>query len=335
MREIVRIRFGSQLYGTDTPASDQDFKSVHLPEARDILLGRAAGSIVKKTKDNDRLKNLPTDVDDESYSLQRFLQLLLEGQTTHLDMLFAPPDFILSNSPLWAEIVASRDRLLSRQSTAFVGYCRTQANKYGIKGSRVAAARLALKVLEEAIEDHGRQAKLAIIKNRYATLCLATEHMAVGTLPPVKGVAIPYWEVCNRKLCDTAHLGTSYDCIKKMVDEYGQRAIAAEAAEGIDWKALSRAVRVGCEAIELLQSHTITFPLPDRNLIRDIKLGKMPYKEVAGIIEGLLEDVEKAAERSDLPAKPDYPYAESIVFRTYGQHVALQFPCTPEAMLIV
>ena len=45
--------------------------------------------------------------------------------------------------------------LVTRRSAAFVGYCRQQANKYGIKGSRVAAARKALTLLLEAVERLG------------------------------------------------------------------------------------------------------------------------------------------------------------------------------------
>ena len=37
---LVRMQFGSHVYGTNTPASDLDFKAVHLPPARDILLPR-------------------------------------------------------------------------------------------------------------------------------------------------------------------------------------------------------------------------------------------------------------------------------------------------------
>lgn len=38
MRKIVTIQFGSHLYGTSTPASDLDIKSVYVPNARSIAL---------------------------------------------------------------------------------------------------------------------------------------------------------------------------------------------------------------------------------------------------------------------------------------------------------
>ena len=38
MREIVRMVYGSHLFGTNIESSDRDFKSIFLPSARTILL---------------------------------------------------------------------------------------------------------------------------------------------------------------------------------------------------------------------------------------------------------------------------------------------------------
>ena len=35
---VVKMKFGSHLYGTSTPLSDTDYKAVYIPEARDIIL---------------------------------------------------------------------------------------------------------------------------------------------------------------------------------------------------------------------------------------------------------------------------------------------------------
>ncbi len=90
MRSIVIIKFGSHLYGTATPASDLDFKGVYIPSARDILLQRVKGSVSQHREKAEKEKNLPGEIDSDTYSLQRFLGLVAEGQTVALDMLFAP-----------------------------------------------------------------------------------------------------------------------------------------------------------------------------------------------------------------------------------------------------
>lgn len=53
----------------------------------------------------------------------------------------------------------------------------------------------------------------------------------------------------------------------------------------------------------------------------DIKLGRIRYQEVATEIEGLLEEVEKAAARSALPEKPDLQWIDSFVERVYGYEI--------------
>lgn len=64
MIELVRMKFGSHLYGTETPSSNLDFKAVFLPSRSDILLGRVKESINVNTKtgsfDFDRRNNFET-----------------------------------------------------------------------------------------------------------------------------------------------------------------------------------------------------------------------------------------------------------------------------------
>jgi predicted nucleotidyltransferase len=94
------------MYGTHVATSDLDYKSIFIPRAEDILLQRARHNISTTTKVVQDSKNTAQDVDTEAFALHEWMKLLLEGQTMALDMLFAPPDFILETSPIWKEIKA-------------------------------------------------------------------------------------------------------------------------------------------------------------------------------------------------------------------------------------
>src|SRR5580692_9978115 len=167
MRNIVTIKFGSHLYGTSTPASDLDYKSVFVPSAQDIILQRVKATITNHRQKGIGEKNCAGEIDIESHSLQRFLQLASEGQTVALDVLFSPESAMVEPAHAeWREIMANRRRLLTKKSASFVGYVRTQSNKYGIKGSRVAAARGALELLEWEIDTHGTTVKLELIADQ-------------------------------------------------------------------------------------------------------------------------------------------------------------------------
>ena len=125
MKLIVEMRFGSHLYGTATPLSDLDYKGVYIPDARDILLQRVRDTISQSRPKAPGEKNAAGDVDREIYGLQRYLELLSEGQTVALDMLFAPDAVMVSEpGPEWREIQANSDRLVTRRAASFVRYCR-------------------------------------------------------------------------------------------------------------------------------------------------------------------------------------------------------------------
>jgi hypothetical protein len=319
---VVEMRFGSHLYGTATPQSDIDVKAVYVPDARDILLQRVRNAVSTSPEKAPGEKNAPGDVDRDSYSLQRYLDLLAEGQTVALDMLYAP-DFAFTRtpSPIWREIQANAHRLVTRRASAFVRYCRQQANKYGIKGSRIAAARQALAMLTAAEARCGATAKLAAAEAEVADLASISDHAALLDLPMPGGQLVRHLEVCGKKMPFTASVRSAREVVQRLVDEYGQRALQAERNEGVDWKALSHAVRVGREALELFETGRITFPLPCAAEILSIKRGERPYQAVAETIDQLLVAVEFAATSSALPEEPDREFIDDLVVRTYRTKV--------------
>jgi hypothetical protein len=322
MQTLVRMKFGSHLYGTATPQSDLDIKAVHLPRPADILLQRVKGVVSTKTKADERAKNTADDVDFETFALQRYLELAADGQTVALDMLFAP-DFAMMEepSPLWREVQANRHRLLTRRYASFMGYCRAQANKYGIKGSRVAASRKALGMLAGGLECFGTTARLSELTEEIEAATPATEHMSIFDQTLLNGAVVRHWEVCGRKMPYTATIKSAHAIMKRLVDEYGARALAAEQQQGVDWKAVSHAVRIGRQAIEVLTVGYVEFPRRDAAHLLAIKTGQLPFKQVSEEIDQLLVEMEAAALASELPEAADHAWIDAFVADAYGQIV--------------
>lgn len=317
MNTIIQVKFGSHLYGTDTPLSDADFKAIYLPTAREIVLSQARANISTSRPKAEYEKNNKDDVDSEVFSLKEYLRLLIEGQTVALDMLFAPDSFQIYKGPhyhLFRTIYDNRERLLSKGILSFIGYARKQASKYGIKGSRVRAVRESI----EFLKQFQGEALLKDIKVALDTFVARGDEFVKYTegIDPQKKV-IPYFEVCGRKFQFTNSVKYSLSVLNKIYDEYGQRAKLAQENDGIDWKALSHAVRVNFEGQELLKTGFITFPCPERKLLLDIKTGKLPYAEVERIIETGLQDLEGAQVNSILQEKPDEQWAEDFLYDVY------------------
>jgi hypothetical protein len=320
--KIVQMKVGSHLYGTATPESDLDIKAVYIPSDRDILLQRVSPVVSESRIKARGEKNTSTETDCEAFSLQRYMELLVEGQTVALDMLFAP-DWAMLEPPhaLWHDIKTLAPRLTTKGTTAMVRYCRQQANKYGIKGLRVAAARAALGVLQEAEQTHGGSAKLETVVNALEALAAQSEYLGFVDMVNAQGEKLRFFDICGKKSLMTASIQNSCLIAERLVDGYGRRAMEAERSDGQDWKALSHAVRIGQEAVELFRTGQITFPRPEAAHLLAIKQGKVPYAEVAEEIESLVDEVETAASDSGFPDKAEMQVVDDLIFRVYRQQI--------------
>jgi hypothetical protein len=107
---------------------------------------------------------------------------------------------------------------------------------------------------------------------------------------------------------------------KRVFDEYGARALQAETNDGVDWKALSHAVRIGQEALELFETGKIVFPRPNACYLLDIKQGKVEYKMVSVEIEQLLDQVEAASIKANLPDEVDRKKVDELVLNMYQNY---------------
>lgn len=148
-KTIVRMIFGSHLYGCEVETSDKDYKGIFLPTKEQVLLGKIPKSYSNSKKKAEGEKNTADDVDTEIYSLHYFIKLACEGQTVALDMLHAPDNMILEATNVWYEIVANREKFYTKNLKAFVGYARKQASRYGIRSGRLGNLREVIKVLEK------------------------------------------------------------------------------------------------------------------------------------------------------------------------------------------
>lgn len=318
-KEVVRLRFGSHLYGTATEKSDLDFKGVFLPSKREILLGKIPKSLTSNTG-NDRSKNSPEDIDEEIYSLHYFIELACKGETVALDMLHAPLDFVEHYTSVWKFIVDNRQRFYTKNLKAFVGYARRQAAKYGIKGSRLNAAKQLLDFLIYEFPD-----ERLLVANRlfsvWEKLPLGEHQKMIESSPN----GIRQYEICGRILQETITGAYAYNQIKIFYDAYGARAKLAAKNEGIDWKAISHALRAAYQVKEVLTDKTITFPRPEAKFLLEVKQGQLDYlSEVAPHLEELIAEVEILAAKSDLPEKADKGFWDDFIIETMEKELSFR-----------
>lgn len=296
---LVKMLFGSHLYGTNTQDSDMDYKGIFMPTLDDILLNQVPKS-VNLSSNKTNVKNTPSDVDLEIYSLPYFMKLACMGETVALDMLHAPRSMWIETSDVWEDLVSRREHFYTKNLKAFVGYARRQAAKYGIKGSRLNDAKRVVEYLERLYPG--------------TTLADSWELLPEGehihkSEPRPEHNNLRMYRVCGKLMQETARVEYAKDIVEKFYLAYGARAQAAAENKGIDWKAVSHAVRAAYQVRELLSEGTITFPRPEAGMLRRIKRGELDYTTiVAPVLDSLMDMVEFLSAESTLPMKVDQGY---------------------------
>lgn len=302
---VVKMVFGSHLYGTASDTSDQDFKGVFLPSKEQVYLGKIPKNMTTNTKKNNGVKNSAEDIDTEMYSLHYFLHLACEGETAALDMLHAPDSMLLETSNTWRDIVAERSRFYTKNLKAFIGYARRQAAKYGVKGSRLNAAKLVCDFLK-SIDENKRMFEV------WDALPLP-EHCHKL---PNRVTGEEEYEVCGKRIQKMAHIKHVLLIIETFWKNYGARAESAALNKGIDWKAVSHALRAAFQVKQILTQKMITFPLEDAPYLIAVKQGRLDYQlEVVPRLESIMDEVEKLSELSDLPISVDRIYWDNFLIR--------------------
>jgi hypothetical protein len=307
--------FGSHLYGTADEASDLDIKCLFVESFRRIVLGESRETVRFETGESDG-RNAPGDVDVECIELRKFVSDALDGQTYALELLHVPEDQILLDTETWRELRESRERLISRRVEPFVGYCRTQARRYGRKGRRLAAVEAVLEVLEE----HDRSERIEETIDE-----LPTDSEFVELIEqPIRGQDEPVVlvEVAGKKFEMHARVKKAVDSLRKVRNAYGDRA--ERARNGIDWKAISHAYRVNFELRDLLQTGRLEFPLEQSEFVRRVKRGDIPYEQVESEIPELIEETLEM--ETDLPDTPDREWARRWLVETYRTLAAEEAP---------
>lgn len=319
MKTIMKGYFGSHLYGTSTPESDVDFKEIYVPHARDILTGNVKEHMSKNTN-NTSSKNTKDDVDHELYSLKYFFKLAADGETVALDMLHTPQSLVVKSDlpDVWKYIQDNRSRFYTTNMKSYLGYVRKQASKYGIKGSRLAVLRQALKRSNEWGQyfDNGAVIRLSHMKNvlpvgEFASW-VETENEKTGKQT--------FYSLLDRKFQDTLTNKEFNAILVKLEENYGERARKAEANEGIDWKALSHACRGGLQLLEIYKTGDLVYPLQDAPFILDVKLGKHTFKTVQEFLEDIVDQVEHAAEqaaKNGMQQKVDMSFWDDFLEQVY------------------
>jgi hypothetical protein len=298
-----------------------DYKGIFMPEFDDILLGNFPSEI-RKTTGNQHSKNTADDVDEVMFSLHKFVKMACDGETTVIDMLHCNSENLLASSDTWEELVSLRSKFYTKNMKAFLGYCRKQAAKYGLKGSRLSDMDLVLQFLKP---HANRNMKMDAVWVDLVNMSVALEHVTINSffMKGSKRVDKVHMDICGAKYDASTPIDMVYSSIKTKYESYGERALLAKKNEGIDWKALSHAMRAAYQLSEIYISGDLKYPLDNREYILAIKQGKLDYTtDVAPQLEAVIRSVETLAAASDYPQRVDTKWWDRwLIEKVRGEYV--------------
>jgi len=316
--KIVYITmYGSKLFGTDNANSDTDYKGIFIPAKDDVLLKRDIEHYNYNT--NTDSKNEKEDVDLQLYSIYKWFNLLKKGETGALDLLFSlfrEDTQIYSDKDFTYVMKENYQKFYNKNLHSFIGYCVGQSKMYNIKGERFNELHDFVELFKQ-IEVENSEVKLeiyfpkieqifAIKQYKYVKFIKAS--IARGNQAYKEG---RYVELLGKRFAGSVTVGYFSNLITQMEEQFGNRT--RDASKGVDYKALSHAVRVIDEVEELLDDGFITFPLKNKEYVIEIKEGKVELEEVMAYIDVKLDTVQKKLDESTLAQKSDEKFIDKLI----------------------
>jgi len=292
---LYLVKFGSHLYGTDTPESDLDIMGVMAPSIQSLVLQDSPKTIQQSSGPEDG-KNTKGDYDIVLYAVQYWLTKKVRTMEINaMDLLFSPsyPDAVIYINPLIQPLFDNLDKLFDMKDTddmAYVRYAHRQTKKYGLKGTTVGIMKRIMAFFDENFKDIHQATLIRTKLDDYADRIIQVAgnidrcHLEKSELKD----GVEYVVVAGRKHQTTISMFEFYNRIKRDYDRYGKRAREAEQNKNIDWKACSHALRAIYQMEQFFKEGKVTFPLAQKDFVKEVKAGNHTWKEIeAKIINGI------------------------------------------------
>jgi hypothetical protein len=253
--------------------------------------------------------------------LHLYLEKLIEGEPNSVEVLFAPEQaFLSAPHPLWLELLKAREAFVSKNVKRYAYFAYDQASRYGLAPKRYEAAAATMLFLQDLAPKATKATRLRDFQPELEAFIAGNPTMEleiVGIMGGMFGTLVPHFRVSGKAMPMGVPFQEALSRMKAAVREYGQRT-RAKAEDGCDWKALSTALRITWEAIELMKTKKIVFPLEGADYIRAVKQGLIEQDVVVADIQAGLDLLPDLAAASDLAETIDPMIAEELLIRAHS-----------------
>lgn len=355
---VLFCKSGSHAYGLNTETSDLDFKGICVAPRRFYV---SMEEFEQKDKGWEEETFPETEFpqldgsDAVVYEVRRYLRLLLSQNPNILEMLWQDPEDYIFLSPLGQILIDHREKLISRRiSGTFIQYARAQIKKmqthrkwllnppqrkpewedYGVPSPNLNHGQIEafIEYLYLLIRDRVEYYQEA--KDLYEIL-----HDKVDWKGVLKQSVLP--EKCMETTKQLTRANDEYMALLRVSQQYradlkrwdnyqdwlknrNAKRSEIERVCGYDGKNASHCVRLMKMATECMRTGEIIVnrkKAGDRELLLDIKRGKLPYTEVDEMVNELFEEAERVLETECvLPKQVDRDLVNSLCEQIISLH---------------
>jgi len=112
----------------------------------------------------------------------------------------------------------------------------------------------------------------------------------------------PALDICGKIYPLTCTVQNVVQSLSSMLEGYGDH-VQESSGKGVDYKALSHALRVAEEAMEVVQTGGLVFPRPNAAYLLEVKKGNCDPNEILETFEKFFIELEESVKTSKLPER--------------------------------
>ena len=317
------VTYGSKLYGTNSAKSDTDLKAIYLPKIDDMLLGKrlvatkkrwdAAGERLPDFDSEGKALKMPDGGTECEYiPFQVFVRDYVAGQTYAVECAFAikstgptaPTNLEKFEYQLVTELIR---QFGNAEVYSMVGFAAKQTLDYVHRGERLNEVTAVRDIIQRVYDSFEQPLALRLDTKLESTSELILEYVAsfaglkIGAVTNTNRT-LRTLELNGRSYPETTALSHVLQQLNKLIDSYGERTNRAAEVD-VDYKSLSHAVRVYQQAIEILDTGSITFPRPNVSELFEIKEGRADLDDVKEKLKALDAEVLEKIQTSTIRKK--------------------------------
>jgi hypothetical protein len=338
MQILCHLNFGSHLYGTNTPSSDLDIRTIFWPSAIRTMIGDPETAHKLKLHEDGSVAGVNDPmgagcVEEEFIPVQDFFRGVAVGECKAVETFFA----IIGGRTTFVDAMfhdlclnfyeSFKDKL---PHSGMVGFAKKSTMDYVHRANRLHNIEKILKFFTDNGFTTSSNLRLdsqfgngtifstfkeEVLRNfeQYEEVSFTTCKVSNSASNNLELEAI---QIAGRTIMDRTPIKSVLELLNGIVKDYGRRVKTIENNSIVEWKSIAHAVRSYRQAIELNETHNITFPRPDTQFLIDVKTGKVDAQAVLDVLAELDAKLDTFKEKPPIVLKEHEPYVKYMVEMT-------------------